>query len=701
MLLLLTVKAPVMPVFGVGKERPTVNPLRRIHQPSNSYYLTSQMDGYGYLLLSSQDGDNVPFNYVDITSTGTALGLGDDACSSPQTLGFTFPFYDKNASSVVVCSNGGILVEYSGSPYLSLSNKPLPDTLDTLGLILPFWDDLNPSDAAADDVYFQSFATCPDGYTGACAVVQYHNVPRYGGDVYMDFEVILYDNGDIKFMYNSAMDYNDATVGIQDSTAAEQVNPDWFIQYVYGGQPWYHIPDSGTAMLFHRINVQANDALVIDVDPDEYIPSTNVTVEAKVFNADNNNLSNFSLRLEVYDTVTNTLVHSEDVNVNLTARTLNTVTFSSFTVQDRSYYKAVVFVTDPSDPDPSFDTAYTFFRTRVHTGDVLASYSLRNTTTALGYNLQFITYDSHRDRFFVSSYVLSLLNAGDGVYSFDPKSLPGINVESWAKAPIYDPNFNKVFSITSSDDGYLWLTHLESDGWYVYNQHLVKYEEPVAGVFAWTGDSTRIITLGAGLFYAIDYDNGAFWGVNTDGVNHAILKIDPNGSVLQTIPVDFTIDIPTGITYHPYTGELIITDGYLFYRLDTLGNLREKYFTAGYPGAWDLDVYTDGCTAGSTDPIVAYATVFDSLNTVYEIATGYYCDEVVSVAERPKVKKERVQVLVSGRKIKVKGAKGLVRLYDISGRRIGAFDAENSFTINRAGVYFVHYRDNVFKVVIR
>ncbi|NPB03183.1 MAG: hypothetical protein GXO39_02050, partial [Thermotogae bacterium] len=38
-------------------------------------------DGYFYFYISTQDGDPVSFNYIDITSTGIAVGATDDWCS--------------------------------------------------------------------------------------------------------------------------------------------------------------------------------------------------------------------------------------------------------------------------------------------------------------------------------------------------------------------------------------------------------------------------------------------------------------------------------------------------------------------------------------------------------------------------------------------------------------------------------------------
>jgi len=270
----------------------------------------------------------MPFNLIILCHALDYKGAGDDWCSgySASTLyplGFPFPFYDQTVNSVSICSNGTVILENT-SVYVGLSNAPLPDTINA-GFVAVMWDDLNPAASGADDIYFQSFSSCPDGYPGACAVVQWNNVPRFGGSVFMNFEVIFYDNGNIKLQYNSAVDYNDATVGMQDSTAATGLNPDWYVQYVYAGVPDNHVPDSGTAILIRYIPVQTNDVLVFDVNPDELIPTLPIT--------------GFTFHLEIYDTVTNSLVFSADTTADLNPRDINTVTFSAFTPSDRKYYR--------------------------------------------------------------------------------------------------------------------------------------------------------------------------------------------------------------------------------------------------------------------------------------------------------------------------------------------------------------------------
>jgi len=328
----------------------------------------------------------------------------------------------------------------------------------------------------------------------------------------------------------------------------------------------------------------------------------------------------------------------------------------------------------------------------VRVGDVLDTFAMR-VDPLLGQNFWFITYNPTYGRFFISDYY-------GGVYSFDPGDPTGtFRMETWAFAPVYDPYLNHPFGIATDNDSLFFLGHLEYDGWYVYGEALASYREVSPGVFAWTGDSLDLFSIAAAITYGMDYQTGtrdALWLVMSDGTSHAATLINPmDGTVRKNVPLTGLLDVPTGISYLPYTGELLLTDGKKVYRVDTMGNVVDAYYTPGNLPLYDLDVY-EACTGGSTDPVVAYAvTPGDTLNTVHIVATGYYCDQVISVAERPKVERERVSLYVSGRTVRLRGADGIAYVYDLAGRRVGTFRASETFTFNRSGVFFVKAEDRV------
>ena len=141
-------------------------------------------DNFGYLYLSSQDGDSIDFNWIEIDTTGTDLNLTDDSWTTVN-LSFTFPFYDKTYNWVSIGSNG---IVYFENYYIGLNNTGLPTNAYGGGdIIAVYWDDLDPSEPGAG-VYFQDF--------GTYAVIEWDSVPIYSQEGGNSFEVILYENGD-------------------------------------------------------------------------------------------------------------------------------------------------------------------------------------------------------------------------------------------------------------------------------------------------------------------------------------------------------------------------------------------------------------------------------------------------------------------------------------------------------------------------
>ncbi len=358
-------------------------------------------DGYGYMYYSTQDGDSaVSFNWIDISTTGTAVGAGDDWCSGSNAntfyhLGFSFPFYNQAGDSISICSNGAIIFEMDPLFSITLYNNwPLPyEHFGGIGVgfVAAMWDDLDPSSSVADDIYFQSFSSCPDEYSGACTVVQYHNIPMYGQTALMDFEVIIYDNGNIKLQYNSPIDYYDATIGIQDSTA-HSTNPTWYIQYLYDSIPSEHIPDSGTAILFKYPGTIDHDIAVTGIifpplDLYTFYPSgqgpiwpRTGDVSVIVHNSGPNDENSFDLTL--------------DINGNIYTRTglflpsggVDTIVFTSVSLMEID--SAVAYHSLSTDENTANDTlrAVMDYSTYYSVGDTVTYADTLDATDAIGGN---------------------------------------------------------------------------------------------------------------------------------------------------------------------------------------------------------------------------------------------------------------------------------------------------------------------------
>lgn len=154
----------------------------------------------------------------------TALNQTDDA-ESNVTMPFSFLFFDTSSTNVRVGANGAVLFGVT-TGNLDYNNDPIPDPDDPdIGggtAILPFWDDLNPSNG--DDVYYLTRGTAPNREF----VVQWNNIPHYSNTGSVTIQLILHEGSDnITFLYPDVdfgtTSYNNgqsATIGLQENTTS-------------------------------------------------------------------------------------------------------------------------------------------------------------------------------------------------------------------------------------------------------------------------------------------------------------------------------------------------------------------------------------------------------------------------------------------------------------------------------------------------
>lgn len=184
---------------------------------------TGGPDGFGYQYIDSNETTGLPPTYtlIDISTTGTALGLGDDD-ETNVVIPFAFPFYGVSTTNFRVGNNGGLLVGVTTGDLWGGNVCPQPIGSPNAPLIMAFWDDI---DSGTGDVYWQAFDPCPHpDCSTQCAVFEWYNRPHYPNTGNGTFEAILCDNGDILFQYEDVI-YGDptgidngisATVGIED-----------------------------------------------------------------------------------------------------------------------------------------------------------------------------------------------------------------------------------------------------------------------------------------------------------------------------------------------------------------------------------------------------------------------------------------------------------------------------------------------------
>jgi hypothetical protein len=169
-------------------------------------------DTYGYSWDDSDEPGGPTYGWVDITGSGTALGLSDDSSSGAIALPFSFDFYGVAKTSVYVGANG--YLQFGGIA-TNFSNDPIPSTIHPDDIVAPFWDDLNP--ATAGEIYYLS--------DPAQFVVSWVGVPRFGegGAFGNTFQAILYPDGSIWFQYQSmgATILTSASVGIENDDGTD------------------------------------------------------------------------------------------------------------------------------------------------------------------------------------------------------------------------------------------------------------------------------------------------------------------------------------------------------------------------------------------------------------------------------------------------------------------------------------------------
>ncbi|WP_110517343.1 M14 family zinc carboxypeptidase [Herpetosiphon llansteffanensis] len=175
----------------------------------------------GYEVKSSDDVGGPSYNWNDISSTGSRITLGDDACSVVN-LPRSFMYYGIPYTKLIVNSNGFISPTNAATCSASgtSTNGVVPGTATPNNVIAALWDDLDPSDLTSGvDGVFSYFDSANDRF-----IVEFSGVPHWatGGSFSPeDFQFVLdLTNGDITLQYQTVETQNSVSVGIEDSTGA-------------------------------------------------------------------------------------------------------------------------------------------------------------------------------------------------------------------------------------------------------------------------------------------------------------------------------------------------------------------------------------------------------------------------------------------------------------------------------------------------
>lgn len=184
-----------------------------------------------YQWTDSSQPDGSRFNWVDISTVGTEVSLGDDEAVD-ITLPLNFDFYGETQNSVKISSNGYLTFGNDGTNYY---NDSIPRSYGVNNLIAPFWDDLNPNSGGS--IYYYHDAAQER------FIVQYQDIPRYEVEGSLTFQTILNADGSIVFQYddlNATLD--SATIGIENADGTKGVEVAYNENYVNDGLAVSFVP---------------------------------------------------------------------------------------------------------------------------------------------------------------------------------------------------------------------------------------------------------------------------------------------------------------------------------------------------------------------------------------------------------------------------------------------------------------------------
>ncbi|HEC19499.1 MAG TPA: hypothetical protein ENI97_09155 [Gammaproteobacteria bacterium] len=178
--------------------------------------------------------DTVPFAWETASTdvvweqVDTAYPIDDD--KQLVNIGFTFNFGGIDYTQVRILSNGALHFGANQGFHKDWNNENMPITTAQNGpgfeepadrVIAPYWDDLQPGSGGT--VRYSLLGSAPNRRF----VVSWEAVPHYNLSGLYTAQVILYENGDIKFQYGGgATNGTSATIGVE-------VNDSDFTQYSF------------------------------------------------------------------------------------------------------------------------------------------------------------------------------------------------------------------------------------------------------------------------------------------------------------------------------------------------------------------------------------------------------------------------------------------------------------------------------------
>jgi hypothetical protein len=241
-----------------------------------------------YVFRDNVAPDDIPYEWIELRDNEDAVwfrglthftSVDDGSSRQKMPIGFSFPFYDATYDCVRVATNG--FLQFGAVASTSLSNVCLPNTGINGPAIAAFWDDLHLLYGGRTDTMCVGYKNFGDYF-----VVEYDGIGFYTStcnNAPLKFEVLLYNNGDIKLQYHTisfpaTACQNSQTIGIQDTGAVGAAA----LNYVCNTTGF--VPSNGLAILFARVpgvpRAVTNFTATYNV-PDELLTWTDPTLDTQ------------------------------------------------------------------------------------------------------------------------------------------------------------------------------------------------------------------------------------------------------------------------------------------------------------------------------------------------------------------------------------------------------------------------------------
>ena len=134
--------------------------------------------------------DTIPYNFEDISATGTAVPLNDDEVSGALPMSFTFDYFGVNYTDAYISSNG-FLTFLAGQSNGCCSGQPIPTAGTPDAVVAAWWEDLYPP--AGGTIHYQTLGVAPNRRF----IAQYTNIQHYSSGNPVTMQVKLFEGTNV------------------------------------------------------------------------------------------------------------------------------------------------------------------------------------------------------------------------------------------------------------------------------------------------------------------------------------------------------------------------------------------------------------------------------------------------------------------------------------------------------------------------